>query len=99
MAASTNAFEMAQRQFDHVAALLKLDPQVGLRWPMRGSISVFLCAWMTDNPRFWGTGSAQRCARPEQGRHRFHPLRQWTPSAPWQCGYTKCACRYSAGRR
>jgi len=28
MAIITNAFEMAQRQFDHVAGLLKLDPQV-----------------------------------------------------------------------
>ena len=37
MAVSTNAFEMAQRQFDHVAELLKLDPQVKelLRWPLR----------------------------------------------------------------
>lgn len=37
MASSTNAFEMAQSQFDHVAELLKLDPQVRefLRWPMR----------------------------------------------------------------
>ena len=37
MAVSTNAFEMAQRQFDHVAGLLKLDPQVSeiLRWPAR----------------------------------------------------------------
>ncbi|RPJ50700.1 MAG: glutamate dehydrogenase, partial [Chloroflexi bacterium] len=37
MAAITNAFEMAQRQFDHVAELLKLDQQVAefLRWPMR----------------------------------------------------------------
>jgi glutamate dehydrogenase len=32
-----NAFEMAQKQFDHVAKLLKLDPAVSevLRWPMR----------------------------------------------------------------
>jgi glutamate dehydrogenase/leucine dehydrogenase len=32
-----NAFEMAQKQFDHVAKLLKLDPIVSevLRWPMR----------------------------------------------------------------
>jgi glutamate dehydrogenase len=32
-----NAFEMAQKQFDHVAKLLKLDPVVSeiLRWPMR----------------------------------------------------------------
>ena len=37
MANSINAFEMAQRQFDHVAGLLKLDPQVAeiLRWPLR----------------------------------------------------------------
>lgn len=37
MAVSTNAFEMAQRQFDHVADLLKLDSNVRdmLRWPMR----------------------------------------------------------------
>ena len=37
MASSINAFEMAQRQFDHVAGLLKLDPQVAemLRWPLR----------------------------------------------------------------
>ena len=37
MAVTTNAFEMAQRQFDHVAGLLKLDPQVCevLRWPAR----------------------------------------------------------------
>ncbi|MDH5505695.1 MAG: Glu/Leu/Phe/Val dehydrogenase [Anaerolineae bacterium] len=33
----TNAFEMAQRQFDDVAQLLNLDPQVSemLRWPTR----------------------------------------------------------------
>ena len=32
-----NAFDMAQKQFDHVAKLLKLDPAVSemLRWPMR----------------------------------------------------------------
>ena len=32
-----NAFDMAQKQFDHVAKLLKLDPVVSemLRWPMR----------------------------------------------------------------
>ena len=32
-----NAFEMAQKQFDHVAKLLNLDPAVSevLRWPMR----------------------------------------------------------------
>lgn len=37
MTASTNAFEMAQSQFDHVADMLQLDPQISamLRWPMR----------------------------------------------------------------
>ncbi len=36
-AATTNAFQMAQEQFDHVADQLKLDPQVReyLRWPLR----------------------------------------------------------------
>jgi len=37
MAFTTNAFEMAQHQFDHVAQLLKLDDTVAerLRWPLR----------------------------------------------------------------
>ncbi len=37
MAEQINAFEMAQKQFDHVAGLLKLDPGIAqvLRWPMR----------------------------------------------------------------
>lgn len=37
MAAKFNEFEMAQKQFDHVAKLLNLDPQIAeiLRWPMR----------------------------------------------------------------
>ncbi len=37
MAEQLNAFEMAQKQFDHVAKLLKLSPAMSemLRWPMR----------------------------------------------------------------
>src|SRR5512142_993387 len=37
MSEQLNAFEMAQKQFDHVAKLLKLAPAVSevLRWPMR----------------------------------------------------------------
>ena len=37
MAEQLNAFVMAQKQFDHVAKLLKLSPAVSevLRWPMR----------------------------------------------------------------
>ena len=36
MADTTNAFEMAQRQFDHVADMLTLDNEVReiLRWPL-----------------------------------------------------------------
>jgi glutamate dehydrogenase (NAD(P)+) len=36
MASLTNAFEMAQKQFDHVAELLNLDPPVReyLRMPL-----------------------------------------------------------------
>ncbi len=36
MAEKFNEFEMAQQQFDHVAKLLNLDPQIAevLRWPM-----------------------------------------------------------------
>ncbi|MBT7988507.1 MAG: glutamate dehydrogenase, partial [Anaerolineae bacterium] len=37
MSEQINAFEMAQKQFDHVAELLNLDPQIAevLRWPAR----------------------------------------------------------------
>jgi glutamate dehydrogenase len=37
MAGTTNAFEMAQKQFDHVADMLQLDKPVRemLRWPLR----------------------------------------------------------------
>ena len=37
MSETTNAFEMAQGQFDHVAELLNLIPRYVklLRWPMR----------------------------------------------------------------
>ena len=74
---TTNAFEMAQRQFDHVAKLLKLDPQVAeiLRWPMReysfphpGPHGRWL------HPRFPGLPRpAQRRPRPEQGRYPLSP--------------------------
>ena len=37
MSEPINAFQMAQEQFDHVARMLNLDPQVAeiLRWPSR----------------------------------------------------------------
>jgi glutamate dehydrogenase len=77
MAVSTNAFEMAQRQFDHVAELLKLDPQVQemLRWPLRehhfripvrmddGSLRVFEGFRVQHND----------ARGPNKGGIRFHP--------------------------
>jgi glutamate dehydrogenase len=77
MAGSTNAFEMAQRQFDHVAEQLKLDPQVRdiLRWPLRefhfripvrmddGSIRVFEGFRVQHND----------ARGPNKGGIRFHP--------------------------
>jgi glutamate dehydrogenase len=77
MAVTTNAFEMAQRQFDHVAGLLKLDPQVAeiLRWPAReyhyhlpvrmddGTIRVFEAFRVQHND----------ARGPNKGGIRFHP--------------------------
>jgi glutamate dehydrogenase (NAD(P)+) len=77
MATSTNAFEMAQRQFDHVAELLNLDPQVQemLRWPLRehhfripvrmddGSLRVFEGFRVQHND----------ARGPNKGGIRFHP--------------------------
>jgi len=77
MASSTNAFEMAQQQFDHVAEMLKLDPQVRefLRWPLReyhfrvpvrmddGSIRVFQGYRVQHNDS----------RGPNKGGIRFHP--------------------------
>jgi glutamate dehydrogenase (NAD(P)+) len=77
MAVMTNAFEMAQRQFDHVAELLNLDPYISeiLRWPVReykfqipvrkddGTIQVF-----------FGYRVQHSDARgPAKGGIRFHP--------------------------
>jgi glutamate dehydrogenase (NAD(P)+) len=77
MAASTNAFEMAQRQFDHVAELLKLDPQVAeiLRWPMR-EFHFRIPVRMDDGTLrvFEGFRVQHNDARgPNKGGIRFHP--------------------------
>lgn len=77
MAVVTNAFEMAQRQFDHVAELLNLDPYISeiLRWPMReykfqipvrkddGTIQVFFGYRIQHND----------ARGPAKGGIRFHP--------------------------
>lgn len=77
MAASTNAFEMAQRQFDHVAELLRLDPQVCeiLRWPMR-EYTFRIPVRMDDGSIrvFEGYRVQHNDARgPNKGGIRFHP--------------------------
>jgi glutamate dehydrogenase len=95
MAETTNAFEMAQQQFDHVAELLKLDPQVReiLRWPLReyhfripvrmddGSIRVFQGFRVQHNDS----------RGPNKGGIRFHPaetidtVRALATWMTWKC--------------
>jgi glutamate dehydrogenase (NAD(P)+) len=77
MANSINAFEMAQRQFDHVAELLKLDPQVReiLRWPLR-EFHFRIPVRMDDGTLrvFEGFRVQHNDARgPNKGGIRFHP--------------------------
>ena len=77
MAGPTNAFEMAQRQFDHVAELLKLDPQVReiLRWPLR-EFHFRIPVRMDDSTIriFDGYRVQHNDARgPNKGGIRFHP--------------------------
>ena len=77
MASSTNAFEMAQRQFDHVVELLHLDPQVAeiLRWPMR-EYHFRIPVRMDDGTIrvFEGFRVQHNDARgPNKGGIRFHP--------------------------
>lgn len=95
MAASTNAFEMAQRQFDHVAELLKLDPQVAelLRWPMR-EFHFRIPVRMDDGTMrvFEGFRVQHNDARgPNKGGIRFHPaetvdtVRALSMWMTWKC--------------
>ncbi|HSF81136.1 MAG TPA: Glu/Leu/Phe/Val dehydrogenase [Anaerolineales bacterium] len=72
-----NAFKMAQSQFDHVAGLLNLDPQVAemLRWPNREF--KFMIPVRMDNGTirvFFGYRVQHSDARgPAKGGIRFHP--------------------------
>ena len=77
MAIVTNAFEMAQRQFDNVAGMLKLDSQVCevLRWPLR-EFHFRLPVRMDDGSLrvFQGFRVQHNDARgPNKGGIRFHP--------------------------
>ncbi len=95
MAVTTNAFEMAQRQFDHVAGLLKLDPQVceALRWPMR-EFHMRIPVRMDDGTLrvFDGYRVQHNDARgPNKGGIRFHPaetidtIRALATWMTWKC--------------
>ena len=96
MASTTiNAFEMAQRQFDHVAELLKLDPQVSemLRWPQR-EFSFRIPVRMDDGTLriFQGFRVQHNDARgPNKGGIRFHPaetidtVRALATWMTWKC--------------
>jgi glutamate dehydrogenase len=72
-----NAFQMAQRQFDHVAGQLNLDPQVAeiLRWPSR-EFKFEIPVRMDDGSLrlFFGYRVQHSDARgPSKGGIRFHP--------------------------
>ena len=95
MAGTTNAFEMAQRQFDHVAELLKLDPQVRefLRWPLR-EYHFRIPVRMDDGTlrMFEGFRVQHNDARgPNKGGIRFHPaetidtVRALATWMTWKC--------------
>jgi glutamate dehydrogenase (NAD(P)+) len=95
MAVTTNAFEMAQRQFDHVAGLLKLDPQVSeiLRWPAR-EYHFRIPVRMDDGTIrvFNGYRVQHNDARgPNKGGIRFHPsetidtIRALAMWMTWKC--------------
>ena len=77
MADPINAFQMAQSQFDHVARLLNLDPQVAemLRWPNR-EFKFMIPVHMDDGTIrvFFGYRVQHSDARgPCKGGIRFHP--------------------------
>ncbi|WP_299024096.1 Glu/Leu/Phe/Val dehydrogenase [uncultured Thermanaerothrix sp.] len=95
MTGTTNAFEMAQRQFDHVADLLQLDPQVReiLRWPMR-EYHFRIPVRMDDGTIrvFQGFRVQHNDARgPCKGGIRFHPaetidtVRALATWMTWKC--------------
>jgi glutamate dehydrogenase len=77
MTETINAFIMAQAQFDHVAGLLNLDPQVAemLRWPTR-EFRFQIPVRMEDGTIrvFFGYRVQHSDARgPSKGGIRFHP--------------------------
>ncbi|MEJ5224612.1 MAG: Glu/Leu/Phe/Val dehydrogenase [Anaerolineales bacterium] len=95
MSGPINAFEMAQKQFDGVAKLLNLDPQIAevLRWPMR-EYSFRIPVRMDDGSlrTFQGFRVQHNDARgPNKGGIRFHPsetfdtVRALATWMTWKC--------------
>ncbi len=95
MSGQINAFEMAQKQFDGVAKLLKLDPQMAevLRWPMR-EYTFRIPVRMDDGSLrvFQGYRVQHNDARgPNKGGIRFHPaetldtVRALATWMTWKC--------------
>jgi len=95
MAGQINAFEMAQKQFDGVAKLLNLDPQIAevLRWPKR-EYSFRIPVRMDDGSLrvFQGYRVQHNDARgPNKGGIRFHPnetfdtVRALATWMTWKC--------------
>ncbi|NQU29374.1 MAG: Glu/Leu/Phe/Val dehydrogenase [Anaerolineae bacterium] len=95
MSETINAFEMAQEQFDHVAELLNLDPQITevLRWPAR-EFSFRIPVRMDDGTLrvFQGFRVQHSDARgPNKGGIRFHPsetfdtVRALATWMTWKC--------------
>ena len=95
MSKTINAFEMAQKQFDHVAELLNLDPEIAevLRWPAR-EFSFRIPVRMDDGTLrvFQGFRVQHSDARgPNKGGIRFHPsetfdtVRALATWMTWKC--------------
>jgi glutamate dehydrogenase (NAD(P)+) len=95
MSGQLNAFEMAQKQFDHVAKQLKLDSGVSevLRWPAR-EYSFRIPVRMDDGSMrvFQGFRVQHNDARgPNKGGIRFHPaetldtVRALATWMTWKC--------------
>ncbi|NLF51087.1 MAG: Glu/Leu/Phe/Val dehydrogenase [Leptolinea sp.] len=98
MTVNPNPFEMAQQQFDHVAEMLNLDPQVReiLRWPMR-EYHFRIPVHMDDGTIrvFEGFRVQHNDARgPNKGGIRFHPaetadtVRALAMWMTWKCAVT-----------
>ncbi len=95
MAENTNAFSIAQAQFDHVAGLLGLEPNVReqLRWPRR-EFKFQIPVHMDDGKQrvFFGYRVQHSDARgPTKGGIRFHPsetmdtVRALSMWMTWKC--------------